>query len=157
MADEIRQNTLDIPAGTTPAAPALVDCTFPPRNVTGIEIVVPPGVNGLVGFRILNSGVAVIPYDSDAWIVTNNEVISWPITSAINSGSWQVEGYNTGTNDHTIYFRWLLDYVTTAETATVSPVISADDLAGPDVASDTTLVSLTPGDDTSVDLTGLAN
>lgn len=156
MADEIRQNTLLIPAGTTIAAPVTLDVSFPPREVQGIEIVVPPGVNGAVGFRILNSHVAVIPYDSDDYIIANNEVISWPITNAINSGSWQVQGYNLGTNDHAVYFRWLLEYLATASAGIgAAAVISADDIAGPDI-TDTSLVSLTPGADTSVDLSGLA-
>lgn len=155
MADEIRQSTLLIPAGTPISAPVVLDVSFPPRNVQGIEIVVPQGVNGVVGFQILNSRVPVIPYDSDDFIISNGEVISWPITNAINSGSWQVAGYNTGTNDHTLYFRWLLDYLTTSAVVPVTAVLSSDDIAGPDQSSDALLDTTNGTDDESIDLSGI--
>lgn len=111
MAQEIRSFTFTVPAGITSDAPAILDMTFPPREVRGIEIVIPPGANGVVGFQLQNSGLPVIPYDSDSWIITNDEVISWPLSGYINSGSWQIAGYNTGVNDHAVYIRFLLDLV----------------------------------------------
>lgn len=155
MADEIRQNTLYVPAGTLITAPVILDVSFPPRNVQAIEIVVPAGVNGAVGFQILNSHVPVIPYDSDDWIISNGEVISWPITNAINSGSWQLAAYNTGTNDHTLYVRWLLEYLTTSPVVGVVSVLSSDDIAGPDQTTDANLDTTNGTDDDSVDLSGI--
>lgn len=153
MANEIRQNTLVIPAGTTMAAPAVLDVSFPPREVTGIEIVIPPGGNGAVGFQVQNSGVAVIPYASDEWIIANNEVISWPLAEFIDSGSWQVAGYNLGTNDHAIYFRWLLDFITPASTTTGTVLIPAAALSSTLSADDVSLVASDLDDGSGVDLT----
>lgn len=114
MAQEIRQYTFDIPVTATQSAPATLDMTFPPREVERIEIIVPPGPNGLVGFQLQNSGLVVIPYDSDQWIITNDEKISWDTTGFINSGSWQVAGYNIGTKTHSVYVRFLLNLVNQA-------------------------------------------
>ena len=111
MSNEIRAYTLTIPAGTPTTAPVQLDCSFPPRNVDALQVIVPPGPSGLVGWRVLNSGVKLIPYESDDWIITAGEIITWPLTGQITSGSWQVEGYNTGTNDHSVYFRFLLSLV----------------------------------------------
>lgn len=113
MATEIRAYTLTIPAGTTAAAPLVQDCTFPPRRVDAVQVIVPPGPSGLVGWCVMNSRVRVIPYDSDPWIITAGESITWPLERQVNSGSWQVAGYNTGTVDHKVYFRFLVSLLGT--------------------------------------------
>lgn len=111
MADEIRQFTVTVPAGTTPAAPALFPMAIPPREVEALQIIVPPGPSGLVGFAVLVGGVQVIPYLSDPWIITAGENITWPLEHYPNAGSWSVRAYNSGLSDHSVYFRWLLRYV----------------------------------------------
>lgn len=111
MANEIRQYTLTVPAATPSTAPVTLNCSFPPRRVDALQIVVPPGPAGLVGWRVLCSGVPIIPYASDAWIVTAGEVINWPLIGQPDSGSWQVQGYNAGTVAHSVYVRFLLSLV----------------------------------------------
>lgn len=108
MAREVRAFTCTIPANTLPGAAASFDIGFPPREVDTIEIVVPPGPSGVVGFYLANSDVRVIPYASDEWLIMSGEKVSWPLDGYINSGSWQLFGYNTGVQDHTIYVRFLL-------------------------------------------------
>lgn len=111
MAGEIRQFKALIPAGTAQATPVRVDMSFPARQVQSVEIRVPPGPSGLVGFALQNSGVTVIPYGSDDFIVTSGDAINWPLEGYITSGSWQLLGYNTGIFDHSIYVRFLLAIV----------------------------------------------
>lgn len=152
MANEIRQNTLIIPAGTPISAPVSMDVSFPPRDVSGLQIFVPPGGNGALGFQIQNSGLPVIPYDSDEWIIANNEVITWPMTDYVNSGSWQVAGYNLGTNDHAIYFRWLLDYLTAPDAVGAAVLIPAATLSSAPTATSVALVASDLDDGTGVDL-----
>lgn len=138
MATEIRVFDFTIPAGTSAAAPAFLDVSFPPRIVQAIQVVIPPGPSGLVGWRILCSDVTVIPYLSADWVITAAENITWPVESYPDSGSWQVQGYNTGTQDHTVYFRFLLEPVTPTSPA-VPPTIDEDELnaTGPIPASTT--------------------
>lgn len=124
MATEVRSFTVTVPAGTPATAPVLVPTAFPPRIVDAIQIVVPPGPGGLVGFAITVSGVTVIPYLSDAWIVTAGENITWPLEQQVDSGDWGVRAYNTGTVDHSIYVRYLLR--PTTPTADVKPAMMAD-------------------------------
>ena len=114
MTAEIRQFTATIPAGTAQASPVRVSLAMPPREVQGVEIRVPPGPSGVVGFALQNSGVTVIPYDSDPFIVTSGDAINWPLQNYITSGSWQLLGYNTGVFDHSVYVRFLLDLVAPA-------------------------------------------
>lgn len=112
MATEIRTYDFTIPAGTPTDAPAVLVMSFPPRIVQAIQVVVPPGPSGLVGFRILAGGAPVIPYDPADWIITSAENITWPMESYPTSGAWQAQGYNTGSQDHTVYFRFLVEPVT---------------------------------------------
>lgn len=129
MAVEVRAYTLTIPAGTTADAPVVEDCSFPPRVVDAIQVIVPPGSSGLVGWCVMNSRVRVIPYDSDLWIVTAGESISWPLERQITSGSWQVAGYNTGIVDHKVYFRFLLSLV--GDRQPLAPVMMDDSVLSP--------------------------
>jgi hypothetical protein len=132
MAAEIRQFTVLVPANTLASAPISQPTRFPARVVEAVEIVVPPGPNGNVGFRLENSGIPVIPYDSDAWVITNDEKIVWPLSGYITSGSWGVRAYNTGTQDHVIYLRFLLN-IPPSNTPAIGTValISADSLNPP--------------------------
>lgn len=122
MAVEIRQYTALVPAGTPATAPQSFDMSFPPRVVDAIELIVPPGPSGLVGFAVLNSGVRVIPYLSDQWIITASEQIRWPLDGYITSGAWSLLAYNTGTQDHSIFVRFLLS-LTQAPAAPAVPMI----------------------------------
>lgn len=105
MADEIRQFTSLVPAGTPANAPATFSMAIPPRDVVRMDITVPPGVSGLVGFAIFVGGVQVIPYQSDTWIVTADEKMVWDLANYPDAGSWSLVAYNTGTNDHAVTVR----------------------------------------------------
>lgn len=104
---EIRQYTLTLPAGTQPVNPVLLDMAMPARDVSRIQVVVPPGCNGVVGWRILNSGLRVIPYAGDEWVITSGETIDWPVFGQITSGAWGAAGFNLGINDHSVYIRMI--------------------------------------------------
>lgn len=126
MAAEVRHFTLSIPAGTPPTAPVVLDVSFPPRIVNALQVIVPPGPSGLVGWAVLAGGVRVIPYQSDLWVVTAGEAISWPLENQPDSGSWQVAGYNSGTVPHLVFFRFLLSQIGTRFTP---PPVMIDDQA----------------------------
>lgn len=131
MAREIRAYGLTVPAGTLATAPVSKDMSFPPREVDSVEIVIPPGPNGTVGFALQNSHVTVIPYGSDEWIISNNEIMTWPLDGYIDSGDWQLVAWNNGTFDHSIYVRFLLSLPTPPGTiGTGVRIIDSDTLAG---------------------------
>lgn len=126
MAREVRAYAATIPAGTPASAPIVVDMSFPTRIVEELEILIPPGPNGLVGFRVANAGVPVIPYNVGGWIIANNETLHIPLEGQITSGSWQLVGYNTGVYDHTIYPRFLLAVAGGGAVALSAPTSAAD-------------------------------
>ena len=109
MAREVRKFAVTIPHGTPQSAPQTFACGFPPRVVVGIEILVPPGPRGNVGLQVAQSGGQVFPTEPGQFLVNDGEIIRWPVEGANTSGAWQVIAYNTGTFDHTVEVRFLVD------------------------------------------------
>jgi hypothetical protein len=111
MANEVRAYQVTIPAGTAQAAPMRASLAMPPRDVVGLEIVVPPGPSGTMGFAITMGGVNVLPIQPGTFIVTDNQRIEWPLNDLPDSGAWQLTGYNTDVFDHTVYLTWLVNQI----------------------------------------------
>ncbi len=110
-ADEIYSFAVTIPAATAKASPLVTSVGIPPRDVNQINITVPPGPSGLVGFQIGMVGVPVIPRNSGGFIVADGRIIEWPVKELADSGAWQVIGYNTDIYDHTIYVEFLVNLI----------------------------------------------
>src|SRR5436309_2228241 len=79
---------------------------MPPRIVDEIEVQIPPGPRGEVGFAIGQAGSPIFPYEPGVWIVTDDQTLSWPVEGANTSGAWQIFAYNTGLFNHTLYIRF---------------------------------------------------
>ena len=109
MAQEVQKFAVTIPAGTKVTAPLTFNLTMPPRVVAEVEIVVPPGPRGEVGFQLGLAGQQLIPYTAGQFFVTDDEIIHWPVEGMPDSGAWQMIAYNTGTFNHTIEVRFLVD------------------------------------------------
>lgn len=125
MAVEIRSFQPTIPAGTAIATPFTFNMSFPPRVVDRIQVKVPSGPRGTVGFAIGSSGVAVIPFQANQWIVADNDDFDWPLDDFWDSGSWTFFGYNLGQFPHTIYVRFLLSLTVAPAPLPASPVPSS--------------------------------
>lgn len=108
MATRIELATVVVPALTPIAAPITQAMSFDDGRVDVIEIVVPDGPSGLVGFQIIHSQQVIIPYDGLTFIVTNNEIIRWPIETFPTADKWAIRAYNTDQFPHTLRFRWLI-------------------------------------------------
>lgn len=114
---------------------------MPARTVVEIEIRIPPGPNGELGFAIGMAGQNIIPFNSNEWIVTSDEVIRWQFETPLNSGAWQCQSYNTGTYDHTIQVRFYVNLVTVAGAVPGASVLSVDDI----IAADATQTAVSIG------------
>ena len=111
MAREVQRFSVTIPAGTLKTAPVQINLAMPARIVEEVEIVVPPGPRGEVGFQLGTSGSQIIPITPGQFVVTDNEVIHWPLEGQIDSGAWQMIAYNTGAFNHTLAVRFLVTLV----------------------------------------------
>lgn len=122
MAQEIREFAVRIPAGTAKATPLVTSISFPSRNVTAVSWRVPPGPSGLMGWALTSAGTPVIPIQPGTYIVTDNQADTWELSGYLDSGNWQLTGYNTGLYDHTVYLTFLLDLPGTAEVSLPPPI-----------------------------------
>lgn len=129
MARELHAFDVTIPAGTLKGAPQVTNLTFPPREVTDIEVIIPPGPRGTVGFQLGAAGNQILPYEPGSFLVSDNETIHWPVSGQITSGAWQCRAYNTGKYDHTLEFRFLCDLV--ADPVPAPPPLLAPAALGP--------------------------
>lgn len=100
MADRIEWFNVTVPAGTLKTAPVVIPCVFPQGDVTEIDVKVPPGPQGNVGFFIGAGGSQYVPRTRYAFIMPDADYFTWPMQNAINSGSWSVTAYNTDVFDH---------------------------------------------------------
>ena len=103
MSVSIFEFQVTVPAGTTVASHWSQAMTFPVSDVVEVDILVPPGPRGQVGFALGSSGSQCYPYTPGTWIVTDDAKMVWQLEEAIDSGSWQLFAYNLGTYPHTIY------------------------------------------------------
>lgn len=117
MAIEVRDFTVTIPAGTAVSAGFSASLAIPPRVVTQINVRVPPGPRGEVGFSIASGGINIIPVTNGDFIVTDNEDLSYTLEDTITSGAWQLLGYNTGAYPHTLRVYLFCDLVQAAAAA----------------------------------------
>lgn len=131
MAREVYSYQVTIPAGTSPATPFTANTPTPVRTLSELEIVVPPGPAGLMGFAITMGGVNVLPVMPGTWVVTDDERITWSLEGQPNSGAWQLTGYNTGVFDHTVYMRFLADLVDAGDKQSLLDVIPMAYLSSP--------------------------
>lgn len=109
MAEEVRNFTATIPAHTPVASPVVVGIAFPPRIVASIDWRVPGGPLGLMGWRLTMGGIQVIPTAGDLWVIADGHSGVIRPSAELSSGAWQVTGYNTGANPHSVYLVFHLD------------------------------------------------
>lgn len=109
MAVEIRHYTATIAAGTAKLAPAAVSIAMPPRSVLQIDWRVPTGPMGLFGWQLAMGGTVVFPVGSDQFVLADGQSGTWTPSRAPDSGAWQVIGYNTGANPHSVYLAFHVD------------------------------------------------
>lgn len=121
MAREVYEFPVTFSVGTTRSSPQRTNVTMPPRIVRRVEITIPPGPRGEVGFQLGSNGTAFLPRNTDQFIVADGFVIGWDLEDQMTSGGWQVIGYNTGQFSHTLYFRFLCD-LTSAGSVSVQPI-----------------------------------
>jgi hypothetical protein len=130
MAWQVIQQAVTIPAGTLESAPQTTDLNIGVWTVEAIRWRVPPGPNGNVGWNLSMAGTTVIPAAGQNWIIANDESDTWELENLIDSGAWQFVGYNTGTNDHTVYVAFLVTPIGIASPVPQVNLFAPSQLAG---------------------------
>ena len=126
MAVQIQQFVCTVPAGTPEATPVTIEMQLGIFEVSWVEILVPPGPSGQVGFYLASSNTQTIPWWNgltNSWIVADNELLRYDLSDQPDSGDWQFVAYNQGNFPHSIYVRFGLDLVTVP--ASLVPTVTA--------------------------------
>lgn len=122
MAQRIESPVVTIPAGTLKAAPVTVPFVWQEGIVTVIEIDVPPGPSGLMGFHVTQSGSQVIPRTIGQDIITDDHYFIWPIEDFPTGAKWAVVGYNLDGYDHSIQFHFHINEFSPAGALFPAPI-----------------------------------
>lgn len=144
MASEVYEFVVTVTAGTAKTATAKTPMGMPARVVERIEVRIPPGPRGEVGFQLGSGGLQIVPLNAGTFIVADDERLSFDLTDQLTSGAWQLIAYNTGVFDHTLYVRFFCSVPSAAQLVSLQPV------SGPDVtsvipAASPTVPSVPPG------------
>lgn len=129
MPAEVRAFTVTVPAGTTQAAPATFPLAVPVRTLRSVQVIVPGGCVGLVGFQIASGGVQIIPANQGGWIIANDEQIKWATDNYPTSGAFQAIAYNGDAFPHNLYFRLELDPPPGTGATPTSTLLSTGDIS----------------------------
>lgn len=122
MAERVELFEAAIAAATAIATPATFSLTMNPGVTRRVEIIIPPGPSGLVGFRLRHSGQTVIPYAGNNWVVTDDEKLEWDLEGYPTGDRWTLQAYNTDIYVHTLYIRWFLDEIPDRTVGALVPV-----------------------------------
>lgn len=97
MATIIRQFTVSIPASTAKAAPFTKVISFPAETVITLDLEVPHGPVGLMGFYLAISGQQIIPFQTGEFIVWDDVQDTWALEDYPQTNAWSIVGYNLDT------------------------------------------------------------
>jgi hypothetical protein len=123
MAHRIEPFEVVVPGGTDVASFQQTPLVFSDGRVDRLEIRIPPGPSGLVGFRVAHSGQSVIPYTGDRWFITDNDKLDWDLDNYPTGGAWELWAYNLDVYDHAIYLWFHITETIAASPPVVTPVV----------------------------------
>lgn len=106
MADRIETPTVVVASGATQTNPQTTALNLLDAVLERVEVVIPPGPSGLVGFALVHSGQQVIPFTVGDWLIGDNEKISFDLERFPTGDLWSVRAYNLDIYDHSLYFRF---------------------------------------------------
>lgn len=90
----VHQYTASFPANTPIASPVTVPIGAPGEVVVFIDVEVPPGPAGLMGFYIAYNGARVVPRENAEYIIWDDQSDTWYLDDYPTTGAWSVVGYN---------------------------------------------------------------
>jgi hypothetical protein len=122
MADRLEWFDVTIPAGTLKTALFTSPMVFMDGDVVEIDVKILDGPCGTVGFWIGAGGSQYVPRTVGSFIIPNDDYFTWPLANAINSGSWQLTGYNLDSFPHLIQVAFQVNETGTSPALSVGTV-----------------------------------
>lgn len=119
MAQRIEAPIVSVPAGTLSTAPQRTGLSWQDGRVVRIEVKVPPGPSGLVGFALGHSGQVIIPRSAGQWIIADDDTLDWDTDDYPTGNKWFMDAYNTDIYPHSLFLRIHIEEHGTALTSSV--------------------------------------
>lgn len=91
-----------IPAGTPIATPLTTPMLFNAGAVTRIEVSIPPGPAGTMGFQIWTGGNQYWPNTPGQYLILDDVHPYWDVTDSPDNGSWALVAYNVDIYPHLV-------------------------------------------------------
>lgn len=102
---------MTIPAGTSSLAPLSAPLPIGESIVRRLDLIVPPGPSGLVGFYLAHSGTQMIPRTRGQFLILDDKLIPFDMDGYPTGDKWTLVGYNSDIYDHIIRTIWHVDEV----------------------------------------------
>ena len=106
MAERVLQFNATIPAGTPVATPTTVTLAVDNWDIQLIDLEVPPGPGGNMGFYLANNGRPWIPRVVGQYLIWDDQQQSFTPDGYPSGAGWAIVGYNTGKYDHAVTVRF---------------------------------------------------
>lgn len=124
MAERVLQYAATIPAGTAIDAPAEVSFPLDNWDIEAIDLEVPPGPAGAMGFYLANNSQPWIPRNAGEWLIWDDRQATIHPTGYPAASGWAIVGYNLGTYDHGVTVRFHVNPVEPPQPAATPLVIT---------------------------------
>lgn len=111
MADRVEWFPITVPANTPQIAPVTTPMVFNQGTVLEIDVKIPPGPAGNVGFQIFAGGSQYLPRTIGNFIFPDDDYLTWVVKDAINSGSFALVAFNTDVWPHLIEVSFQVDEI----------------------------------------------
>lgn len=106
-----------VPASTGVAAPVSQPVVLEDALLQTVRVLVPGGHSGLTGLRITWGGTQLLPINAGTWIISDNEILDWPMNDEVTANGLSLTGYNTDIFPHTFYLRFTISERATSPVA----------------------------------------
>lgn len=117
MAQRVLQQTVSVPAGTLPSAPFTGNLPFDNWEIEAIDLEVPAGPAGCLGFRLANNGVAWLPHSPGEWLIWDDRTERFPVDGYPTASGWQITAYNLGEYAHNVVARFHVNPIAVGQPA----------------------------------------
>lgn len=125
MATEIHQYTVTVPANTPQSALYTAKLALNNRVIVSLDLEVPPGPEGNLGFFLGHSGFQLMPLEAGEFIVWDDTKDSWPVENYPTGLGWFVSAYNLdAAYTHEVVVRFHTVYPTIPTGPTTAPAIT---------------------------------
>lgn len=128
-----------VPAGTPQTAPVVQPVLLEDNQLDQVQVIIPDGHDGTTGLQVQWNGTTIVPYNTGAYLVGNNEEPVFPYGSEVTESGLQIAAFNTDVYEHSFFLRFQISDLTATPAV---PFISPQAQGAPPPATVAAVVSL---------------